>query len=224
MVDSMGTSESSGAFASIASSVDNTIQPAGAKVVAEKGDFYSKQVFPARVINPETGKDVKPGSGEIGEFLYGGYMALGYWKCPKKTAQDFRVIDGKRWFFVGDEGTISKDGKFNLIGRGGNYVINTGGEKVYSEEVEEIIKSHPKVRDVAVIGIPDPRWGQVVTALVELEPGEISSEEEIVGWCHPRMAGYKRPRHVFFIHKVPRSATGKIDRAEAQKLIAERLV
>uniref|UniRef100_UPI00258006FF AMP-binding enzyme n=1 Tax=Candidatus Solincola tengchongensis TaxID=2900693 RepID=UPI00258006FF len=223
MVDSMGTSESSGAFASITSSVDNTIQPAGARVVFDKSDFYSKQVYPARVINPQTGKDVKPGSGEIGEFMYGGYMALGYWKCPKKTAHDFRIIDGKRWFFVGDEGTVSEDGKFNLIGRGGNYVINTGGEKVYSEEVEEIIKSHPKVWDVAVMGIPDPRWGQAVTALVELEAGKSCTEEEIVEWCRKRMAGYKRPRHVVFVDKVPRSASGKIDRAIAQKLIAEKL-
>ncbi|WP_287153662.1 AMP-binding protein [Candidatus Solincola tengchongensis] len=222
LVDAMGASESSGAFASVTSGVDETIQSAGARVLVGKGDFYSRQLFPAKVIDPETGKEVKPGSGEIGEFVFGGHMALGYWKCPKKTANDFRIIDGKRWFFVGDEGTVSEDGRFNLIGRGGNYVINTGGEKVYSEEVEEIIKSHPKIRDVAVIGVPDPRWGQAVAALVELEPGNIATEEEIVEWCRNRMAGYKRPRRVYFVDKIPRSAIGKIERARVYNLIAEK--
>ena len=222
-IDSMGTSESSGSFASVTSATDSKVQSAGARVAAEKGDFYSKQVFPARVVNPETGRDVKPGSDEVGEFMYGGHMTLGYWKCPEKTAQDFRVIDGKRWFFVGDEGTVSGDGKFNLIGRGGGYLINTGGEKVYSEEVEEIVKSHTKAWDVAVIGVPDPRWGQAVTALVELVPGESATEEEVIDYCRERMAGYKRPRHVFFVEKVPRAAAGKIDRAMALAMLADKL-
>ncbi len=144
------------------------------------------------------------------------FIAREFWETIEKHKVHTAVI-------VGGEGTVSEDGKFNLIGRGGNHVINTGGEKVYSEEVEEIIKSHPKVWDVAVIGIPDPRWGQAVTALVELEAGKSCTEEEIVEWCRKRMAGYKRPRHVVFVDKVPRSASGKIDRAIAQKLIAEKL-
>lgn len=220
LVDSMGTSESSGAFAAITSSVDKKIRPAGANI-SRKG-LYRRQVFPCRVYNPETNRDVVPGSGEIGEFLYGGYMALGYWKCPRKTANDFRVIDGERWFFAGDEGTVDEEGNFNLIGRGGSYLINTGGEKVYSEEVEEIIKSHPKVYDVAVVGIPDPRWGQAVTALVELREGESASEEDIIEYCRTRMAGYKRPRHIFFVERVPRSSSGKIDRSLALQVLAER--
>jgi acyl-CoA synthetase (AMP-forming)/AMP-acid ligase II len=126
LIDTMGTSESSGAFASISASSDEQVKAAGAHLITEKSGFYRKQVFPARVIDPETGKDVKPGSTEIGEFLFGGWMTLGYWKCPSKTANDFRMIDGKRWFFVGDEGTVSEDGRFNLIGRGGGYMINSG--------------------------------------------------------------------------------------------------
>lgn len=222
-IDSMGASETSGSFASVTSSTDSSVQSAGARIASGRGDFYSRQVYLPRVINPETGKDVKPGSGEVGEFMFGGHMALGYWKCPQKTARDFRVIDGKRWFFVGDEGTVSEDGKFNLIGRGGDYLINTGGEKVYSEEVEEILKQHPKVWDAAVIGIPDPRWGQAVTALVELATGESATEEEILDYCRNRMAGYKRPRYIFFMESMPRAEAGKIDRAAAMAMIADKL-
>src|SRR4030042_2388070 len=149
-------------------------------------------------------------------------MTLGYWKCPKKTERDFRIIDGKRWFFAGDEGTVDEEGRFSLIGRGGGYMINSGGEKVYSEEVEEVVKSHPKVWDVAVVGTPDPRWGQAVTALVELRPGEEATPEEIIDFCRDRMAGYKRPRDVFIVDKVPRAAAGKIDRATAIVLVAEK--
>jgi len=223
LLDEMGTSESSAAFTEIATSVDDQIKPAGARISRVAGGIYEHDLFPCRVINPETGEDVVPGSGEIGEFVYGGWMALGYWKCPKKTARDFRVIDGKRWFFAGDRGTLDSDGKFNLIGRGGDYMINTGREKVYSEEVEGIIKTHPKVRDAAVVGVPDPRWGQVVTALVELSPGESAGEGEIMDYCRRRMAGYKRPRHIFFVDQVPRSAAGKVDRSTALLFLAEKL-
>ncbi len=223
VVDTMGASESSGAFAAITASSDSRMRNAGAQLVTDKDGFLAKQVFPARVINPETGLDVMPGSDEIGEFLFGGWMTLGYWKCPHKTRRDFRVVDGKRWFFAGDEGTVSEDGRFNLIGRGGGYMINSGGEKVYSEEVEEIVKSHPKVWDVAVIGLPDPRWGQAVTALVQLAPGEILGEEELKLFCGEHMAGYKRPRRVFFVEEVPRSASGKINRAAALSLIGEQI-
>jgi acyl-CoA synthetase (AMP-forming)/AMP-acid ligase II len=223
VLDEMGTSESSAAFTEMTTSADEEIKLAGAKLSKVAGGIYEHEVYACRVIDPETGENVEPGSGKIGEFVYGGWMALGYWKCPKKTAQDFRVVDGKRWFFVGDRGTLDSDGKFNLIGRGGDYLINTGGEKVYSEEVESMIKTHPKVRDVAVVGVPDPRWGQAVTALVDLVPGESAAEDEIIDYCREHMAGYKRPHHVFFVENVPRSASGKVDRAMALSMLAEKL-
>jgi fatty-acyl-CoA synthase len=223
VLDEMGTSESSAAFTEMATSADEEIKLAGARLSKVAGGIYKHELFPCRVIDAETGKDVEPGSGKIGEFVYGGWMALGYWKCPKKTAQDFRVIDGKRWFFVGDRGTLDADGKFNLIGRGGDYMINTGGEKVYSEEVESIVKTHPKIRDTAVVGVPDPRWGQAVAALVELIAGESATEDEIIDHCRERMAGYKRPHHIFFVDEVPRSAAGKVNRAMALDMLAEKL-
>ncbi len=223
IVDTLGTSESSGAFATVNASTDEEMKPAGARLLTDKSGFYRKQVFSNRVIDPDTKKDVVPGSGEIGEFLFGGWMTLGYWKCPKKTERDFRIVDGKRWFYGGDEGTVDEDGRFNLIGRGGGYMINSGGEKVYSEEVEEIVKSHPKVWDTAVIGLPDPRWGQAVTALVELQPGEEATPEEIIDYCRDRMASFKLPRYVFIVEHVPRAAAGKIDRAMALSLVSERM-
>jgi fatty-acyl-CoA synthase len=223
VLDEMGTSESSAAFTEITTSSDDEINLAGARLSKVAGGIYKHDLFPCRVIDPETGENVTPGSGEIGEFVYGGWMALGYWKCPEKSAQDFRVINGKRWFFVGDRGTLDKDGKFNLLGRGGDYMINTGGEKVYSEEVESMIKTHPKVRDAAVVGVPDPRWGQAVTALVDLVPGESAAEDEIIDYCRERMAGYKRPQHVFFVEEVPRSAAGKVDRSMALSMLADKL-
>lgn len=221
--DEMGASETSAAFSEMTTAADDEIKLAGARLSGASGGLHAKAVFPCRVLDPETGRDVEPGSGRVGEFVYGGYMALGYWKCPSKTARDFRVVDGRRWFFVGDEGLVDADGKFSLIGRGGDYVINTGGEKVYSEEVEAVIKENPAVFDVAVVGIPDPRWGQAVTALVEAVPGKAVSEEDILDFCRERMAGYKRPRHVFFVDRVPRAASGKIDRATAMLLLSERL-
>lgn len=218
IVDSMGLSESSGAFATLALSSEKEIKPAGAAL--RRSISPGKDLFPCRVYSRELGRDVIPGSGEVGEFLYGGYMTLGYWKCPRKTSEDFRVLDGKRWFFSGDEGVVDEEGRFRLIGRGGDYLINTGGEKVYSEEVEEAIKTHPSVFDAAVLGMPDPRWGEVVTALVELRQGKSATAEEIKEHCRKRLAAYKCPKHVFFVEKVPRAASGKIDRFLAQDMLS----
>jgi fatty-acyl-CoA synthase len=162
-----------------------------------------------RVINPATGEDVKPG--EKGELIFGGYNALGYWKDPERTDRHFREIDGKNWFFIGDEGTVDEQGYFHFIGRGSS-IINTGGEKVYAEEVEEMILEHPEVRDVAVTGVPDDRWGEAVTAMVEIEPDADLGPEDIIEYCRERMAGYKKPKNVFIIDEVPRSATGKLER------------
>ena len=216
-LDEMGTTESSAAFTELSTSMDKERKLAGAYLPHLRGGIYKHQ-YPCRVINPATGEDVEPGSEEVGEFIYGGWMALGYWKCPNKTAQDFRMIDGKRWFFVGDDGTVDSEGKFHLIGRGGAYMINTGGEKVYSEEVEGIIKGYHKIRDVAVIGIPDEKWGEAVTVVIELFPGEEATHQEIIEYCKGKVSGYKKPRHVVFVDKVPRSASGKIAREEAKKM------
>ena len=152
---------------------------------------------PVRVINPETGEDTKPG--EVGQIVYKGYTAKGYYGDDEKTKRDFRFMpDGKRWFYVGDMATVDENGFLYFIGRGAT-CVNTGGEKVYPEEVEEIIVTHPKVKDVAVIGLPDERWGEAVTAVVQLREGEKGTEDEIIDFCRDKMAGYKRPKNVIFV-------------------------
>lgn len=208
--DIMGTTEVSSGFNIMSTGKEKEMPVAGAKL-AGKTKGLAKYQIPCRVVNPETGRDVSPGSDEIGEFVYGGYMSSGYWKDPERTAKFYRVIGGEKWFFAGDEGTVDGRGQFHLVGRGPT-VINTGGEKVYPEEVEETIKANPKIRDVAVIGIPDERWGEAVTAMVELASGEAINEDKLDEWCRGKMAGYKRPKHYLFIDKVPRNVAGKIDR------------
>ncbi|MEM4973380.1 MAG: AMP-binding protein [Candidatus Hadarchaeales archaeon] len=208
LLDALGTTEVSAAQPFISTPSDEEIPKLKIKISPDG-------VYPCRVINPETGRDAKPG--ERGELIHGGYMALGYWKDPERTAKYFRWIDGRRWFFVGDEGIVDEDGYFHFIGRGAT-VINTGGEKVYPEEVEETIKTHPKVRDAVVIGVPDKRWGEAVTALVELKAGERANAEEIIEFCRGRLAGYKKPKHVIFLEKIPRSASGKIERGEIKEM------
>ncbi len=208
ILDELGTTETSSAFTQLSSSAEKEISKLKIKLVT-KGPNVT------RVINPQTGKDVRPG--EKGELIYGGYTALGYWNDELKTKNSWKVIAGKRWFFVGDEGTIDEDGYFHFIGRGPT-VINSGGEKVYPEEVEEIIKTHSKVRDAAVIGVPDERWGEAVTAVIELKQGEEVSPEEIINFCRERMAGYKKPKQVVFIDQLPRAAAGKLERKPLREL------
>ncbi len=222
VMDMYGASESSVAFTAVATSEDKEEAGAGARITPDKG-IYSLQAR-CRVINPETGRDIKPGSGEVGEFLVGGPMALGYWKCPQKTRRDFRVVDGERYFFAADEGVVDEKEQFCLMGRGGAQVINTGGEKVYAEEVEEVIKSHPKIRDVGVVGVPDERWGEAVTALVELEGEEKLTAGDIIDYVGQRLSGYKKPKYVVFVDSVPREAsTGKILRRELRQFAREKL-
>ena len=211
--DSLGTTETSSAFTHLSSSDQKEIPSLRVKLVKEG-------VNQTRCVNPETGEDVKPG--EMGELIYGGYTALGYWKDPEKTAQCWRMLEGKRWFFVGDQGTVDEEGYFIFKGRGA-LVINTGGEKVYPEEIEDILRGHPKIRDLAVVGVPDPRWGEAVTAIIEPRPGADLKPEEVIEFCRGRMAGYKKPKHVVLVDELPRSASGKLVRQPLKKLAAERL-
>ncbi|UCD84540.1 MAG: AMP-binding protein [Deltaproteobacteria bacterium] len=213
VIDELGTTETSSAFTQLSSSAESEISKLRVKL-ASKGDNVT------RVLNPQTGRDVRPG--EKGELVYGGYTALGYWKDRAKTEKQWKAIDGKRWFFVGDEGTVDEDGYFHFIGRGPT-IINTGGEKVYPEEVEETVKTHPKVRDAAVVGIPDERWGEAVTAIVELKEGEKATPEEIIDFCRERMAGYKKPKQVLFVDRLPRAAAGKLERKPLQELATKML-
>lgn len=174
---------------------------------------------PTTKVFTEDDREVQPGSGEVGLLAAGGRVPVGYYKDPVKSAATFREINGERYSFPGDMATIEADGTITLLGRG-SQVINTGGEKVFREEVEEAIKRVPGVRDCLVVGIADESFGQAVTAVVAREDGSTVSREDIVGFVKQELAGYKAPRHVVFVEDVPRAPNGKADHKTA-KVLAE---
>jgi acyl-CoA synthetase (AMP-forming)/AMP-acid ligase II len=163
----------------------------------------------SRVIGDD-GRAVKPGSGEIGRLAVGGTQPIGYYKDAEKTANTFMTIDGVRYSVPGDYGIVEADGTVVLLGRGSG-CINTGGEKVFPEEVEEVLKRHGAVRDAAVVGLPDERFGEVITALVELQPGESVAEDVLVEHVRRYLALYKAPKRVFVVPTVERAPNGKLD-------------
>ncbi|MBO0692288.1 MAG: AMP-binding protein [Acidimicrobiaceae bacterium] len=170
----------------------------------------------ARVVD-ENLVDVVPGSGQVGYLAATGGLPKGYLNDPEKSARTWPVIDGRRYTMPGDMAILNEDGTVTLLGRSSE-VVNTGGEKVFVEEVEQVITSHPAVLDVLVVGVPDERWGSRVTAVVSLAPGKTATEREIIDHVGAQLADYKRPRQVTFVDAVPRSPTGKADRPAAKKL------
>jgi fatty-acyl-CoA synthase len=169
----------------------------------------------ARVIGPD-GADVRPGSGEVGLLASTGNLPLGYLDDPEATAAVFRTIDGVRYAVPGDAATLAADGTITLLGRGSG-VINTGGEKVFAEEVEQVLVEHPGVAEAVVVGVPDDRWGSRVAALVVPEPGAELDLGVLADHVGSRLAGYKRPRVVSLVEGIPRTVSGKVDRRWAQE-------
>ncbi len=163
-----------------------------------------------RVIDPDTGLDVAPGSGQRGVLALGGRNPVGYYKDEEKTAATFRVFDGRRFSVPGDWAEVDADGGVHVLGRG-SVVINSGGEKIFPEEVEEVLKRHPAVRDAVVVGLPDERFGETVAAVVELRDGATASEEELADHVRATLARYKAPRRVRFVPTIGRAPTGKVD-------------
>jgi fatty-acyl-CoA synthase len=219
--DMYGCTEFSVAYNSVAIKEDADVAFPGA-VLPARGGLFSMQA-PFKVVNPETGTDVKPGTEEIGEFAAGGYVSLGYWKCPARTKRKFKLIKGKRYFFTGDDGFVDKDMRFCFIGRGGKEVMNIAGDRVYSEEVAEVIKTNPKVRDVAVVGVPDKELGKAITAIIQLEKGEDLTEEDIVEYCSRSLQEHKVPKHVIFVVSLPREVTGKMEKKVINEFVQGRL-
>jgi acyl-CoA synthetase (AMP-forming)/AMP-acid ligase II len=168
-----------------------------------------------RVLDPDTNKDVTPGSGEVGVLALGGRNPVGYYKDPDKSSATFKEIDDIRYSVPGDFATVDEDGAIHLLGRG-SVVINTGGEKVFPEEVEEVLKTHPAVADAVAVAIPDERFGQVVAAAVELRPGASATEAELVEHVRTRLAAFKAPKRVHFVETVGRSPAGKVDYARVR--------
>jgi acyl-CoA synthetase (AMP-forming)/AMP-acid ligase II len=147
-------------------------------------------------------------------------VPVGYYKDPEKSAATFLVIDGQRYSVPGDFARIEEDGKVTLLGRGSN-CVNTGGEKVYPEEVEMAIKRHPAVYDVLVVGIPDEKFGQSVAAVIQPREGQTVELEELRDFLREFLSGYKLPRAITFVPEIPRNATGKAQYPRAKELMLE---
>ncbi|GEC06109.1 fatty-acyl-CoA synthase [Streptomyces spinoverrucosus] len=162
-----------------------------------------------RVVDPATHEPVT--SGEVGRIAQCGHVPLGYYNDPVKTAETFFERDGERWVLLGDMATVDEEGVVTVLGRG-SQCINTGGEKVYPEEVEQALKSHPDVYDALVAGVPDAKWGNHVAAIVQLREGApIPSLADIQTHCRDRLAGYKIPRQLVITDSIRRSPSGKAD-------------
>jgi acyl-CoA synthetase (AMP-forming)/AMP-acid ligase II len=198
MIDALGSSEALG-MARSTSRLGATAATAGFQLGPD-----------ARVL-AEDGRQVVPGSGEPGRVALRGRGPIGYYKDPEKSATTFQIIDGERWTIPGDFAVVDADGSVRLLGRG-SVCINTGGEKVFPEEVEEALKLHPGVADAVVVGTPDDRFGEAVTALVESRPGAPAPEEAaLIAWVRARLAAYKAPRRVVPVDTIGRSPSGKVD-------------
>ena len=197
MVDSLGSSEAIG-MASSTVTADDAAQTA------------SFQIGPNTRVVMDDGRDVVWGSGELGRVAMRGFTPVGYYKDPEKSAATFQVIDGVRYSIPGDFASVDADGTVRLLGRG-SQCINTGGEKVYPEEVEEALKLHPTVADAAVVGVPDERFGEAITALVEPHAGDVVDEAALIAHVKERLAGYKAPKRIVTVDSVGRAANGKLD-------------
>ncbi|MDX6197203.1 MAG: 3-oxocholest-4-en-26-oate---CoA ligase [Actinomycetota bacterium] len=153
---------------------------------------------------------VTPGDGQVGRIARRGHVPLRYHNDPEKSAATFVEVDGERWALTGDEAMLESDGTVKMLGRG-SQCINTGGEKVYPEEVEEPIKAHPAVDDALVVGVPDERWGERVVAVVQPAPGSSIDLAALQEHVRSSVAGYKVPRDLVLVEKVVRSPAGKAD-------------
>jgi acyl-CoA synthetase (AMP-forming)/AMP-acid ligase II len=186
----------------------------GGEAAAKTATF---QLGPDAVVVTDDGRLIEPGSDEIGMVGVGGRVPLGYYKDEEKSAATFRVIDGRRYSIPGDYATVEADGTIHLLGRG-SVCINTGGEKVFPEEVEEVLKRHPSVLDAVVVGVPDERWGEAITALVEPAPGETVDEAELLGLVKSSLAPFKAPKRVLAVESIGRAPNGKVDYKRSREI------
>jgi 3-oxocholest-4-en-26-oate---CoA ligase len=167
-------------------------------------------LMPGARVFDETGRDVAPGSGQVGVLAAPADEDTGYLGDAAKTAQTFRSVGGRRWVMPGDLASVEADGSITFRGRDSR-VVNTGGEKVFAEEVEQVLLEHPGVRDALVVGLPDQRFGHRVTAVVvPVSDGELTTEG-LASYVATRLADYKKPRAVVFVDTVRRSPSGKAD-------------
>ena len=202
LVDAMGSTEGA---------MGNQISTKG--MTSDTARF---QLAPTTKVFTDDDREVTPGSDEVGMVAAGGRVPIGYYKDAEKSARTFRVIDGVRYSFPGDFAQVAADGSLILLGRG-SQVINTGGEKVFPEEVEEAVKRVDGVVDCLVVGVPDEKFGQAVTAVVSLADGAIVDSATIITSVKDDLAGFKAPKSVVFVDQVPRAPNGKADYRRAKE-------
>jgi fatty-acyl-CoA synthase len=158
--------------------------------------------------------------GEPGELLTRGYsVMLGYWDDPERTAE---AIDRARWMHTGDLATMDDEGYVNIVGRSKDMIIR-GGENVYPREIEEFLYTHPEVADVAVIGVPDEKYGEEVMAWVQLREGSSLTPDELREFCRGKIAHYKVPRYVEIVDEFPMTITGKVQKFKMREAAVEKL-
>jgi len=177
---------------------------------------------PTTQVFTDDDREVEPGSAEIGMVAAAGTVPIGYYKDEEKSARTFRVIDGQRYSFPGDFAKVALDGSLILLGRG-SQVINTAGEKVFPEEVEEAVKRVDGVLDCLVVGIENEKFGQAVTAVASLADGSPTTEAQIIESVKSDLARFKAPKRVVFVSTVPRSPNGKADYPTARDMAMDTL-
>jgi fatty-acyl-CoA synthase len=176
------------------------------------------EMSPTTRVFTEDGRQVEPGSGEAGMVAAGGSVPLGYYKDDTKSRATFKTIDGVRYSFPGDWALVEADGSLTLLGRGSN-CINTAGEKVYPEEVEEAVKRHPDVIDCLVVGVEDEKFGQRVTGVASLRPGSEASAGSLRDFTREKLAAYKVPKQLVVVERVQRAPNGKADYKWARDVV-----
>jgi 3-oxocholest-4-en-26-oate---CoA ligase len=199
LTDAIGSSETGGQGLTVVS--PGATAMAGGPTVTGVGD---------PVVLDDDFNEVPPGSGVVGRVARKGNIPLGYYNDPEKTAATFPVVHGVRHAIPGDFARVEADGRITLLGRG-SVSINSGGEKIFPEEVEAALKSHPAVWDATVVGVPDERWGQRVAAVVSFRPDASADLETLQAYCRTKVAGYKVPRQLHIVSQVQRSPSGKPD-------------
>ena len=210
----------------ISDSIGSSETGSNGMVLVQKGNTEMKggpTVSPGRgvvVLDEDTGLPLEPGTGKIGKLAVGGYLPQRYYKDEKKSAETFiTAADGNRYSMPGDYAQLEEDGTITMLGRG-SVSINSGGEKIFPEEVESAVKSHPDIFDCVVVGVPDGKWGSRVAVVVQLREGSESGLESVQEHCRKKIAGYKVPRELHVVDEVLRAPSGKPDYRWA-KSIAE---
>ena len=196
----------------------------GASIMTKEGEAQTAafQLLENTIVIDENDTPIPPGTGRAGLVALGGPLPMGYYKDPEKTARTFRTIGNVRYSIPGDYARVEANGAITLLGRGSN-CINTAGEKVYPEEVEEALKTHPTVEDALVLGVPDEKWGQAITGVVKLAPGGEFDEAALRDHVRAQLAGYKTPKRILIAEVNLRAPNGKADYKSAGEFARREL-